>query len=118
MQSINYPTVPRGEERLRITPTPGHTEEFRKELVAALDAVWNKLNIRRVSDWEAVGGFIGVGVKDADPVLPMWNDAQLGVVDESASPTQAQAIEQLKQEKQTVDQFMSQRVMPLAAAAA
>ena len=77
VQSINYPTVPRGEERLRITPTPGHTSELRAELVDALENVWDRLEIKRVADWQAQGGFVGVGVQDAEPVLPLWNDAQL-----------------------------------------
>ncbi|RMD43129.1 hypothetical protein DV735_g2054, partial [Chaetothyriales sp. CBS 134920] len=75
VQSINYPTVPRGEERLRITPTPGHNQELRAELVAALESVWDTLKIRRVADWEAQGGFLGVGSKDAPEVTPLWTDA-------------------------------------------
>lgn len=40
IQSINYPTVPRGREKLRIAPTPFHTEEMMDELVSALNHVW------------------------------------------------------------------------------
>ncbi|KAL4890467.1 pyridoxal phosphate-dependent transferase [Aspergillus ambiguus] len=80
VQAINYPTVPRGEERLRITPTPGHVKEHRDHLVQAVQAVWNDLGIKRASDWEAQGGFVGVGVEGAEAEnQPMWADSQLGV---------------------------------------
>jgi 5-aminolevulinate synthase len=79
VQAINFPTVPRGQERLRITPTPGHIREYREHLVEALDAVWNQLGIKRTSEWAAEGGFIGVGVEGKEPEAPLWTDAQLEV---------------------------------------
>ncbi|KAE9378710.1 mitochondrial putative 5-aminolevulinate synthase [Stipitochalara longipes BDJ] len=79
VQSINYPTVPVGQERLRITPTPGHVREFREHLVESLDSVWNELGIKRTSAWAAEGGFIGVGEAESQAVEPLWTDKQLGV---------------------------------------
>lgn len=104
VQSINYPTVPRGEERLRITPTPGHTTELRAELIEALENVWQRLNIKRVADWEAQGGFVGVGVKDATPVEALWTDSQIAEAQTLSEPA--------------ADQGTEARVMPIAAAAA
>lgn len=45
IQPINYPTVTRGTERLRITPTPFHDERLIGELVQALVSVWRKLDL-------------------------------------------------------------------------
>jgi len=46
VQHINYPTVPKGTERLRITPTPLHTDEMIDKLVSAIKSVFEELDIR------------------------------------------------------------------------
>jgi 5-aminolevulinate synthase len=64
IQPINYPTVPRGTERLRITPTPFHSDELILELQAALVETWDALGIP----------YSGAGrpvVAESDRIIPL-----------------------------------------------
>jgi len=48
VQPINYPTVPRGTERLRFTPSPAHDDRMMDDLVEVLEKLWIHCNIQRV----------------------------------------------------------------------
>jgi len=48
VQPINYPTVPKGTERLRFTPSPFHDDGMMDGLVKAMDKLWTHCNVKRM----------------------------------------------------------------------
>ena len=64
IQPINYPTVPRGTERLRITPTPLHSDELLDGLKEALLETWTALGI-------PMGDNRRPGVQKTDRIIPL-----------------------------------------------
>lgn len=74
VQAINFPTVAKGTERLRITPTPGHTFEHCDVLINAVDDVFTQLNIPRLPDYENV---TNMELFDSGKGERLWSDEML-----------------------------------------
>ena len=79
VQPINYPTVPRGQERLRITPTPFHARTDMYRLVSALLHVGFELG------WDATPS---APAKHTDPAWQEWLDRQTCPKDDLFAPRQ------------------------------
>ena len=72
-QPINYPTVPRGTERLRLTPGPHHTPAMMERLLQALDDVWRELAIPRQFSYISINGVIHVERDDSGNAVTCCN---------------------------------------------
>lgn len=75
IQAINYPAVAVGGERLRITPTPLHTDESIERLGSLLTAIWKELKVPTLS--ECVKGSEGQDRDRWESIKQIWTDEQL-----------------------------------------
>lgn len=97
VQAINFPTVSTGEERLRITPSPHHDKEICDQLIESVDQLWNELNLKRVNDWENIGGHCGVGSVSQSPLENLWTEEFLQLTNKDLNPNVLNpVIEQLE----------------------
>ncbi|KFH00710.1 5-aminolevulinic acid synthase domain-containing protein [Toxoplasma gondii VAND] len=82
IQPINYPTVPRGSERLRVTPGPLHSYDDVLNLVDALDQVWSVLGLMRATAFKEQRGLL-VGPHAVEKRFPsdtpLWGSGEASV---------------------------------------
>ena len=67
VQPINYPTVPVGTERLRITPSPLHSDADIDHLISALDGIWTELGLERADPHDGEGGLPAISLAALRP---------------------------------------------------
>ncbi|KAI4936815.1 uncharacterized protein J4E92_001540 [Alternaria infectoria] len=79
VQPINAPSVPRGQERLRIAPTPAHTSKQQDHLVSALVEIWDRLKLPSLKDWQQEGVSPLSEVLREDEMDQIWTPTQLGL---------------------------------------
>ena len=86
IQPINYPTVPRGTERLRITPTPAHDLRLIRQLAEAMVSVWHELDLPLGNDypermpqlWNVDAPWTAVPRRDSAPQATWYGSAEMG----------------------------------------
>lgn len=85
VQPINYPTVPKGEERLRISPSPLHTEQMMDDFVGAAFQIWNRLGLRLMDDYQKDAKLKDkfFSLPDEDNVVNIGKDHLYYMADES-----------------------------------
>ena len=69
VQPINYPTVSVGTERLRITPSPLHSDADIDHLIASLDSIWTELHLERTDIHADEGGLPAIQLAAIRPAL-------------------------------------------------
>lgn len=80
VQPINSPSVPFGQERLRISPTAAHTQEHQDHLIQALLSIWERLDLKKLSDWRLTeDGQLKHDWEETGLENPVWTPEQLGL---------------------------------------
>lgn len=84
VQPINSPSVPVGQERLRISPTAAHTESHQRALITALVDIWQRLGLRTLDQWARDdAGRVRPGWETTGLENTVWTPEQLGIRDDT-----------------------------------